>query len=164
MSTAAAPLSKLTLCTCGQVDELRKLYSLIGMDRSGPNAGCVLKNLADFSTLKSEQQRMMMNIISRVDLLVETIINLCVAVLRLDGPSIDSLMTANYDRLSLLPCHSQKEIFEVSGNHQGKCSGSFSPSRCHLQRSERRPGREQQRWLCRAGAALWPAGRMKRSG
>ena len=85
-----------------QVEELRQLYRTLGLDAQGANSGAVLKNCSDFSWLPPSQQRMMLNIVARVDMLVETVINLCVQVLRLDGVSIEAIMNANFDRQA--PC------------------------------------------------------------
>lgn len=68
------------------------------MDERGTNSGAVLKNFSDFSWLPPGQQRMMLNVIARVEMLVETVVNLCVRVLRLDGLSIETIMSANFDR------------------------------------------------------------------
>ena len=64
----------------------------------GMHNGAVLKHCCDFSALPSGQQRMVSNIKARVALLVETVINLCVRVLRLDGISIEAIMNADFGR------------------------------------------------------------------
>ena len=81
-----------------QVEELRQLLALVGLDKNGPLAGGILKSLRNFAMLAPEQQRMVHNVIARVEMLVGTVVGLCVRVLRLSGASIEAIMNANFER------------------------------------------------------------------
>ncbi|KAK9810237.1 hypothetical protein WJX72_007075 [[Myrmecia] bisecta] len=80
------------------VEELRQLLALVGLDQAGPNFGGLLKSVEDFSSFSPHQQRILHNIVDKIDMHVDTVMQLCMAVLRLSGADIEAIMNANFDR------------------------------------------------------------------
>ena len=68
-----------------QVEELRQLVSYVGLDRRDSQFVRLLHSSPDLSGMSLEQRRTMTNVISRMDMLTETVMRLCVQVLAIAG-------------------------------------------------------------------------------
>ena len=81
-----------------QVEEIRQLNALLGLDQGQGSFGLRLRSVGDLASLSLGQQETVRKIWARMDTLVLTVANLCIQVLRLQGPDIGALVSASYDR------------------------------------------------------------------
>ena len=81
-----------------QIEEIRQLNALLGLDAGQGSFGLRLRGVGDLSSLSPAQQETVRKIWTRMSGLAITVAGLCVQVLRLQGPDIQSLVAASFDR------------------------------------------------------------------
>ena len=80
-----------------QVEEVRQLIALLGLDKGGGFA-LRLRSLGDLASVPQEHRGTMQSVWDRMGQLCLTTGLLCTQVLRMQGPDIESLISATYDR------------------------------------------------------------------
>ena len=85
----------------GQVEEIRQLNTLLGLDTGQGSFGLRLRSVGDLSSLPWAQQETVRKIWGRMNALVATVLGLCIQLHRLQGPEIASLVSATYDRCNM---------------------------------------------------------------
>ena len=80
-----------------QVEEVRQLIALLGLDRGGGFA-LRLRSLGDLASVPQEHRGTMQSVWDRMGRLCLATGLLCTQVLRMQGPDIESLISATYDR------------------------------------------------------------------
>ena len=80
-----------------QVEEIRQVIALLGLD-SGQSFALQLRSIGELAVVPPEHRGTMERIWGRTEHLALTTMQLCTQVLRMQGPDIESLMSATYDR------------------------------------------------------------------
>lgn len=79
-----------------QTAEVKELIELIGLgDKASPYTN-MIKSMWNFDSFSRDTRRMYENAQARLDILVHDVMDLCIRVLRLQGPQIEQLMNADY--------------------------------------------------------------------
>ena len=94
----SACMGRTEHATIAQVEEIRQLNALLGLDQGQGSFGLRLRSVGDLATLSPAQQDTVRRIWARMSSLVAIVAGLCIQVLRLQGPDVASLVAATYDR------------------------------------------------------------------
>ena len=112
------------------------MIGLLGLD-GGQSFALRLRNVGDLAGVPAEHRGTMQRIWARTEQLALTTMQLCTQVLRLQGPDIESLISATYDRCVLKlwqrpagKCLRAGACWEGPSRHGG-CGGACSLLLCH---------------------------------